>query len=291
MIRKILPLLILILLYPSASQAQEGPSEGAACTTAGVMARAGGPEITSPEGGRWMICNGSTWVTALSYRRDARVLLQFDYDSGACNSSKTGRIRYNSSTSSWSYCNGTGWSSFGRAGSNATCNFWGQAVGYACPDGTVFAGFLPDSSGTPIFATRCDAGQTWNGSSCTGTRLTYSWGSAGTTRNVTDLLRGDTNTATLDAISGTGVHPAAEYCAALVLHGRTDWYLPAIGEWHVMHPYFSAIGGFNVAAGVNYISSNERSAANGVIMELISAGDGSGPKGTSYNLRCIRRSP
>jgi hypothetical protein len=47
-------------------------------------------------------------------------------------------------------------------------------VGTVCADGTIYAGLSPDT-GAKMFTTRCDYGQTWNGSACTGTRLPQNW--------------------------------------------------------------------------------------------------------------------
>ena len=283
--KKILPLLTLILmLMPLTAQAQEGPTEGAACATAGVMSRAGGPEITSPNGGNWLICNGANWVMAWNYGRNARSQMQFDYDAGACTAVKTGRIRYHSALNNWSYCNGSNWAQFTRTGDS--CNFWGQAPGYVCPDGTVFAGFLPDAESTPLYTTRCDAGQTWNGSVCTGTRTTLAWGDSGQLRNTADLLRGDLNTYTLNGNHElTWTHPAADYCATLNMHGRSDWYLPALGELTMMNTNKAAISGLSVT----YQTSTEWDSTHAVLMETSSNGNYHAIKSAAWNVRCVRR--
>jgi len=50
--------------------------------------------------------------------------------------------------------------------------------GDVCPDGTVFGG-CPPSSYRPIYTTRCDAGESWSGSTCTNTPLGWAYVSAG----------------------------------------------------------------------------------------------------------------
>lgn len=296
MMKKILPFLFLMILISVPAQAQEGPTEGAACTTAGVMARAGGPEITSPNGGNWLICNGSNWIMAWNFGRDARSQVQFDYDTGSCTSLKTGRIRYNSSTNIWDYCNGIGWTTFARQGAASDCNYWGQAPGYVCPDGTVFAGFASGANYKALFTTRCDAGQTWNGSACSGTRTTRAWNN-GNTSGYTDIsgaLQSDGAANTLLLISsdsnsgagGTQPHQAAQYCADLVLHGQSDWFLPSTDELFLLRTYQTAIGGFSAS---DYWASSQGWLENGKVLEFGgAAGTIDLAKQTAYYVRCVR---
>lgn len=275
-------LLCALILMPLKAKAQEGPTVGAACTTAGVMARVGGPEITSPSGGNWIICNGSTWVETWNFGRNAKSSIQVDYDSGTCTTAKTGRIRYHSVANQWSFCNGTIWALMARDGES--CNIWDKAPGYVCPDGSVFAGFLPDANNTPLFTTRCDAGQTWNGSACTGTRTTMQWG-GNVTQGATDLMRGDLNTAKLSPKWDGITNAAAEYCVGLTMHGRNDWYLPALGEFAMMNANKASISGF----GVTYRTSNEWSASDAVLWESSSNANYNSIKTSSWNVRCARR--
>ena len=44
-------------------------------------------------------------------------------------------------------------------------------IGWLCSDGTVYAGISPDGN-KAMYVARCDNGQTWNGSTCSGTRVT-----------------------------------------------------------------------------------------------------------------------
>lgn len=268
---------------PITARAQEGPTVGAACTTAGVMARVGGPEITSPNGGNWIICNGSNWIESWNFGRNARSSIQFDYDTGSCTAAKTGRIRYHSGANQWSFCNGTIWALMTRGGES--CNIWDKAVGYVCPDGSVFAGFLPDANNTPLFTTRCDAGQSWNGTACTGSRTIMSWGPATPQVNTTDILRGDRNTATLIPKWDGRTYPAAEYCGNLTAHGRGDWYLPALGEMIMMNSNKASISGF----GVTYQTSTEWSETDTTLWESSSNANYNANKTASWNVRCVRR--
>ena len=113
-----------------------------------------------------------------------------------------------------------------------------QAYGTVCPDGTIYVG---PTRGGSMMATRCDAGQHWNGSACEGKRAAISFGSGSSaTFRDTDLANystgdGVVNTSTLvaedahaDAVASP--HPAAQYCHDLVAYGYSDWYLPSVGE-------------------------------------------------------------
>ncbi len=79
--------------------------------------------------------------------------------------------------------------------------------GTVCADGTVYAGL--SGAATPMYVTRCDAGMTWNGSACTGTRGTYSWNNGNITGYVTTSQTGSVdgqtytaNLITIDSDSG-----------------------------------------------------------------------------------------
>lgn len=145
-------------------------------------------------------------------------------------------------------------------------------IGTVCSNGTVYAGLSPAGL-VPMFVTRCDAGQTWNGTTCTGTRLTPLWNNGSMPMYSTDtpLVNcataaacdpdGKTNTATLvtsdsdSNVAGDQPHQAAQYCHDLNLHGFSDWYLPSIPELDVIYDNRIAIGLFNSTS--YYFSSSE----------------------------------
>lgn len=292
MLRKYLPILVfmvgLCIGGTIPAMAQEGPTEGAACTTAGVMSRAGGPEITGPNGGNWLICNGANWIMALNFLRDDKSAIQVDYDTGSCTSVKSGRLRYNSGTGAWTYCNGSAWTTFGRSG--LACDVWDQAVGYVCPDGTIFIGFSQDAAAiVPLFATRCDAGQTWSGAACTGTRMGLAWGSSGVTRSTVNTFNGEAQTTTLAGFGPTA-HPAAYYCENLGMHGRSDWYLPALSEAQQIAFNQASISGFSSAAHIQTSTEADLN-TEGIAVNPTTRGAFGGTAKTSTGLytRCIRR--
>lgn len=106
------------------------------------------------------------------------------------------------------------------------------AVGTVCADGTVYVGLSPDGN-VPMFTTRCDAGMSWNGSTCTGTRSLYRWADNMSYSGGNSQVSGRNNTTLAIAYGVTG--GAVQYCDALTEDGRTDWYLPATNELQVVY--------------------------------------------------------
>ena len=98
-----------------------------------------------------------------------------------------------------------------------------NTVGELCSDGTIFAG---NFGGENLYIMPCDIGQTWDGSSCSGSRSTLQYGSYGTARNINSLTDGEANTNALAAF-GASAHPAADACASSNYGSRNDWFLPA----------------------------------------------------------------
>lgn len=105
-------------------------------------------------------------------------------------------------------------------------------VGAVCPDGTVYAGITPDGN-KKMMVTRCDAGMTWGGSSCTGTATLIQWVTAptGVITGYNSWVTGKTNTDGLAQLfNADSPYVAAKYCYDLDVHGHSDWYLPAADE-------------------------------------------------------------
>ncbi|MCP5299107.1 MAG: DUF1566 domain-containing protein [Chromatiaceae bacterium] len=174
-----------------------------------------------------------------------------------------GSLTYSTVFGVMQYCNGTAWVLVGKVGVDPCAG--SPAVGTVCGDGTVYAGLTPDGN-VKMYVTRCDAGQSWNGSSCTGGRSTLPWNNGNASNKVgtgiTNNNTGQANTTSLIAIdsnsgaAGIQPHQAAQYCADLNINGKTDWYLPARGENSVLYANGVAIGNYLVD-GSYYWSSSE----------------------------------
>lgn len=180
------------------------------------------------------------------------------------------------------------------------------AIGTVCADGSVFAGNSPDGD-VPMYVTRCDLGQTWDGSACVGTSTRPPWNDGSTNWLDTALANCTTaspnavaacnqgksnsaflNTADSSSAPGTQPHLAAQACESLNIHGRDDWYLPAQGELYVMWQNRLAINNFNL--GLQYWSSSEGS-VNAARRIRFSDGFQSfvSKNSTSFQVRCARR--
>ncbi len=164
-------------------------------------------------------------------------------------------------------------------------------IGSVCADGTVYAGL---TSGTPFYVTRCDSGMSWGGASCDGARSNHYWNDGltdYTTTGVIDLDDGQANTASLITIdsnsvtAGTQDHLAAQHCADLVLHGKSDWYLPAKNELGTIYTNSAVIGGFTT---VYYWSSVETTSSNARRMIFNDGSSNSLGKNYASYIRCAR---
>ncbi|MBT4761910.1 MAG: DUF1566 domain-containing protein [Bdellovibrionaceae bacterium] len=167
--------------------------------------------------------------------------------------------------------------------------------GTVCADGTIYAGDSPDGS-VPMYTTRCDRGQTWDGSNCTGTRLSLSWNDGGTayiSTGYTNPIPGQSNSsglaAILDGANADAPFYAAQNCESLNQEGFTDWYLPGRTELGVLYTNNAAIRNF---ANSTYWSSTESSNGNvssAYRRDFSSGSDSNGNKNNTYYVRCVRR--
>jgi hypothetical protein len=167
----------------------------------------------------------------------------------------------------------------------------GIAVGQTCPDGTIFAGFTPDGN-VPMYTTPCDAGQTWDGSACTGTRLTKTWNNGSndwTDTGYTSAVTGLANTTGLAVLMDAGgPYVAAQYCDSLTAHGHSDWYLPARSELNLYSVNKTAIGGFDTS-GSWYWSASESNSAYAWLQRFSDGSQPSPNKSYASYVRCARR--
>ena len=184
-------------------------------------------------------------------------------------------------------------------------NCYDGEIGTVCADGSVYAGTTPDGD-VPFYVTRCDAGQTWDGSACTGARALPKGNNGQDDWTDTTIVNcgsvpgcdpsGESSTAILiseDSDSddpGIQTHDAAQYCADLNLHGQTDWYLPSAPELNILHTNKTAIGNFRTTNPSSFWSSSEVNNVNFWIHDFYSgAQSGFGSKWSSLLVRCARK--
>jgi hypothetical protein len=233
------------------------------------------------------VCAGTMWMALGKPNAGA--------GGGGCSNpaGDEGTIVYNADAQKMQYCDGSAWKHLHGSISGVTDGC--TTVGQVCADGTVYAGLSGASAA--MFATPCDAGMTWNGSSCTGTRSELPWNNGNNSGYVetfqTGTTDGKTNTANLTGIDsdsvtgGTQPHQAAQYCADLTLNGHDDWYLPAQNELNTLYTGEAAIGNFNTSSN-GYWSSSE---ASSTYTRRQRFSDGSWStilKNYTYAVRCVR---
>jgi hypothetical protein len=165
------------------------------------------------------------------------------------------------------------------------------SIGTVCADGTIYAGLTPDG-GIKMFTTRCDFGQTWDGSNCTGGRIALQWnnGTANySSTGYTSTTTGKLNSAGIAALVDAGSpYAAAQNCENLNLNGKTDWYLPALGELNVLASNNAVIRNFDTS-GPYYWSSTEADQWGGWVKRFLDGSPGTNYKYYSFLVRCVRR--
>jgi len=171
-------------------------------------------------------------------------------------------------------------------------------VGNVCEDGTVYIGSFDNKH---LAVMHCDAGQVWNGSSCTGTRIQRpfytsnssvitgicgNWNGTGTA-----CWDGLGNTAKLVAASAN--YRAAAYCDGLTQNGHSDWFLPAIGQFVFMASLTQGDSGLlaTIPNQTSYAAASERD--SGTVWDMVSNASGvlspsSAQKTPNKYLRCMR---
>ncbi len=170
-------------------------------------------------------------------------------------------------------------------------------TGDVCSDGTVRAGTSPDGN-IAMYTTRCNQGQIWDGSTCTGSASYFTWNELFshtdyTVTGATDPDDGDTNTALIITIDADGTEPgvqqhdAAQACTDLVSNGHSDWYLPAINELEEMYNNRATIGEFE---NDDYWSSTESATHATYRIDFSDGANGGSTKNGGYNVRCARKS-
>lgn len=256
-----------------------------------------------------VVCNGTDWISTASTG-----------SLGSC--SGEGKMEFDSGINNYKYCQAGNWYAFAKSGSLGPCTKLAErdydttnkvmkwcdgtkwiimakeaniAIGQSCVDNTIYAGITPDGN-VRMYTTKCDRGQTWNGSACTGTRTTRSWNNGNglglQVTGATSTTDGDGNTITVAAadadiiIGGVQPHLAAVDCDSLNFDGRTDWYLPARDEIAILYTNRAAIGNFTTAS---YWSSTEVGLLTSYATAFNTGIAGATGKATAANTRCVRQ--
>lgn len=178
-------------------------------------------------------------------------------------------------------------------------------AGDVCADGSVYVGMSPDGPNR-MYATRCDYGMSWSGSSCTGTRGTRAWNNGTNTdydiptvANCSSAgacsASGKANSAAIAAVTGSGQggpHQGAAYCEGLSENGKTDWYLPSLPELNLLYTNKTASGlsGTFDTSGNYYWSASEHTSGGAWAEQMGNGSQINNNKRTAtYVVRCVRR--
>lgn len=308
----VLFIFLMLLAVPAFSQETQ---PGDACGTVGIIAQTGGPEQTPA---RRLICNGSVWKTVDEVVATGRSSFQVDNDTGACNSDKTGRLRYASVTDAWEYCTGSAWLPFkepcandgagacwlNAARSNSDPQFvaaniasgvnilgvtgtltgglTGPAgcanIGDLCADGTVFAGYHPITQ-EHLFIPTTDQGTTSQWKTSTGTN---------------DIATDSTydGRANTNQVANSTTFPAFKLCKDLGTGGHADWYLPSQVELYYLWSVRGTIeAGGNITNFQNafYWCSTEYNTVNAWYQYFTNGNQSYSVKANAYRVRCLRR--
>lgn len=203
---------------------------------------------------------------------------------------QAGDILYNQSYGVMQYCSGVQWVAMSNATVTDPCASGSVTSGTVCNSGRVYVGTTPDGS-VPMYTTRCGQGQTWNGTSCTGTLSGIQWNNGsgtGTDTAADSATDGDGNTAALLASGDSNApYAAAQACAGL----GSDWYLPALDELDLLNDNNAngALSGTFAGAGSGYWSSTEDDSEL-AFRQFIPGSQSSSGKYQSRAVRCVSKS-
>ncbi|AEP10665.1 WD40/YVTN/BNR-like repeat-containing protein [Micavibrio aeruginosavorus] len=107
--KTILSVAIMLCVLSSAKPSwAAGEQPGDACTVAGAVVRAAGPDQVPY---LTLVCNGSTWVLADERTTAGRSLFRVGSDATACDATKVGRISFVGGA--WTYCHDSSWKAIG----------------------------------------------------------------------------------------------------------------------------------------------------------------------------------
>jgi hypothetical protein len=181
--------LLSLLLCAHAYAAETLPGDACTVGETDLYRHSGGPE--NPGTGYLLVCNGSNWRAVQTWdSATGKSLFQVNNDGGACSATILGRIRYNG-TSTWEYCNGTGWTNL----------LSGAAGTPAAPDRSIqFNSGGAFTGSTNLVYT--SAGRLGNGTSTPSSKLHVEFLDAATTRGTSNSFILSNNNGTAGNISG-----------------------------------------------------------------------------------------
>ena len=215
---------------------------------------------------------------------------------GCSNPVKTeGTVIYNQGDKVMQYCDGSQYVQLLGAPPVDSCPNVTNS-GDACPDDSLYVGPAPVGN-VRLFTTRCDIGQTWDGSSCLGTSSFISWNNNDNTGyvdlpNASSYEKGRVNhniiiaTDSDSGVLGKQPHRAAQACEDLVEHGHSDWYLPAMDELQDMYDNRVALGNFQLS---RYWTSTEYDYNDTRYRDFSNGNQSRVTKDYDYRVRCVRK--
>ena len=212
---------------------------------------------------------------------------------------KKGEIAYNSDYQAFQGCDGSNWVAFHdpqcAAGDGCTVDPCETGpIGTMCnSDNAIYAGTTV--GGARMYAAPCDHGQSWDGASCTGSRIAREWKTTLTATADTDSTTDGVANTDAIALAGLAAHPAAEACRNI----GAEWYLPAQDELDTLYTNLADTGvtpsdsfNFTITGGYTdsyYWSSTEDSNPNAWSQSLENAYQYNDNKTVNVYVRCVRR--
>lgn len=148
-------------------------------------------------------------------------------------------------------------------------------IGEPWPEqGGIRAGYMPPEDGQPGYSiiVADGAGEA---------EEELPWGNTGKEIAGLSARDGKANTEKLAGLTG---HPAADFCAGLMLHGFTDWYLPSRREASIMAGAVPRL----FSPGWHWTSS-QSSAYYAFVQRFGDGGQGNGSEDYGTRLRAVRR--
>lgn len=241
--------------------------------------------ITGQGTPQYQLCSDSTCTTVVQGWTSAKTAISNnEYLQLRLTSSSSGNITFTTAVTVGAGV--VGWS----VATTGDCTDPSPPVGTFCADGTVYAGITPDG-GTKMYTTPCRHGETWDGTTCTGTSTLPLWSQTNTINTgVTGFNTGEGSTTALAGLSNAdSPYSAASLCDGLVFGGQSDWYIPAEGEAQIIVSGCDLIPFNSCAASTRVWTSTETGSAQARYWQPNGAFSQSTKLTSTYRLRCVRK--